>query len=85
MPRFPTVSLDQLDVARRDPGTLVGAVQGEELAAGVRHGPRAWPDDVPQPAISAYTGRPAALASADRISTTMPQPSPGRYPVGFSS
>jgi hypothetical protein len=38
-----------------------------------------------QPAISAYTGTPAALASAERASTTMPQPSPGSNPAGSAA
>src|SRR5690348_7961710 len=37
-------------------------------------------DEMPQPATVAYTRRAASRASASRISTTMPQPSPGQKP-----
>src|SRR6266699_822540 len=38
-------------------------------------------DDQPQPAMVAYRRSPWATASSSRISTSMPQPSPGQNPL----
>jgi hypothetical protein len=75
------------------PGAAEGAVTGTAAAGDVADIATAFPPrlssasagsmvgGVLQPAISAYTGTPAALASAARASTTMPRPFPGSSPA----